>query len=50
MWHREESGSGRDEMKEPVLVGIVQGLKAPSGSLMGWDPTARKRAGKSVDK
>lgn len=50
VWHREESGSGRDEMKEPVLVCIVQGLKAPAGSLMGWDPTARKRAGKSVDK
>lgn len=37
-------------MKEPVLVCVVQGLKAPAGSLMGWDPTARKRAGKSVNK
>lgn len=38
-------------MKEPVLVVcVVQGLKAPAGSLMGWDPTARKGAGKSVNK
>lgn len=29
---------------------FVQSLKAAAGSLMGWDPTARKKARKSVSK
>lgn len=43
-------GSDGDEMKELCQSDFLQGLKAAAAFLMGWDPTARKKAGKSVSK